>query len=392
MKNTVSTQLVTYLGDRTDEMLSMLEIMVKMETPSLEPSTQQPLLHYLGEQLADLDLSVEIIPGEGRSGGHIHACNPANSQATQLLLGHCDTVWPVGTLKTMPWGVKNNQVSGPGAFDMKGGIVQLLFALRCLRDLGIEMRVAPVVFINSDEEIGSRESKDRIIQLAKKADRALVMEPALGLDGNLKTRRKGTGVYRFKIYGKSAHAGLAPETGASAIVELAHVVQFLDSLNDPTKGITVNVGKIDGGMRANVVAPESSAVADVRVPSDEEARMIEERLMGLKPVTPGTRIEVSGGFGRPPLEKNKRNNLLWDAAQDAARQLDFAVAEGLAGGGSDGSFTAAHTATLDGLGPVGDGAHAVHEFIYFDKMVERSALLAMLLKMPAIQSNDHMEL
>jgi glutamate carboxypeptidase len=288
----------------------------------------------------------------------------------------------------MPFAVDGNKAAGPGIFDMKAGLVQMIFALRSLKELGADLSTSPVIFINSDEEIGSRESKDQIVGLAKEANRALIMEPALGLDGQLKTRRKGTGVYYFKIFGKSAHAGLAPETGASAIVELAHVVQFLDSLNDPKRGVTVNVGKIDGGMRANVVAPESSAVADVRVPTDEDARRIEAKIFNLKATTAGTQIEVTGGFGRPPLEKNERNNLLWAAAQDAAVKLDFGLTEGLAGGGSDGSFTTSHTATLDGLGAVGDGAHAIHEFIYLDKMIERSALLALILKMHPLNSKE----
>ena len=272
---------------------------------------------------------------------------------------------------------------------MKAGLVQIVFALEALAAHDFSSQVAPVILINSDEEIGSYESTPQIRRLAKTAERAFVMEPSLGPTGKLKTRRKGVGEFTVRIIGQAAHAGLEPEKGASAILELSFVVQKLFQLNDPQRGITVNVGTIDGGLRPNVVAPESQAVVDVRVLHPEDVPRIEAAILGLQPTTPDTQLIVEGKIERPPMEKTPGNQKLWQLAQQAASELGIEIEEGTAGGSSDGNLTSLYTPTLDGLGAVGDAAHAPGEFIYFDQMVERAALLARLLLAPPLTRKNH---
>jgi len=239
--------------------------------------------------------------------------------------------------------------------------------------------VTPVVLVNSDEEIGSRESITTIRRLARIADRTLVLEPALGPEGLLKTTRKGIGRFTITIAGTPAHAGLDPGKGASAILELSHVIQTLHALNDTDRGISVNVGVIEGGVRANVVAASARAVADVRVRTLADARYVEDKIHQLQSVTPGVVLQITGRIGRPPMEATPRNRALWKVARQSADALGLEIGEGEAGGGSDGNHASLLSATLDGLGPVGDGAHATHEHVRLDKLAERTALLAMML-------------
>jgi glutamate carboxypeptidase len=219
--------------------------------------------------------------------------------------------------------------------------------------------------------------------LARRAERAFVLEPALGEDGDIKTERKGIGRFTITVHGKAAHAGLDPEGGASAILELSHVIQSMFALNDLDNGVTVNVGTIDGGIQPNVIAPHSTAVVDVRVPTVALGKEMANAIHGIKPSTRGVRLHVEGSIGRPSMEATPRNTALWHQARSLGRQLGIDLRSVRAGGGSDGNTTSQYTATLDGLGPVGDGAHAEHEFLYIDKTLERTALLAMLLQSPA---------
>jgi glutamate carboxypeptidase len=290
----------------------------------------------------------------------------------------------------MPVGTRDGVIRGPGVYDMKGGLAQMVFALRALRALGLEPSVTPVVFVNSDEESGSRESTRHIRRLARVAERAFVLEPSLGPRGKLKTARKGVGRFSVVVRGQAAHAGLDPTRGASAILELSYLIQALFALNDPARGVTVNVGTIDGGLSPNVVAPESRAVVDVRVPTAEDARRVEESILGLAPVTPGVKISVEGGMGRPPMERTPRNQRLWKRARKLAEALGLELEESMAGGASDGNTTSLFTATLDGLGAVGDGAHAPHEFVYVDRMLERCALLAILVMEPSLRRGERL--
>ena len=300
-------------------------------------------------------------------------------------MGHCDTVWQQGMVNEMPVQIEGDVLRGPGAFDMKGGLVQMIYALRALAELGIEPPVTPVALINSDEEIGSPESERWVRLISRRADRAMILEPALGQDGVIKTARKGVGQFRITVHGQSAHAGLDPGKGASAIQELSHVVLALHALTDLDRGVTVNVGQISGGSRPNVIAPMSTAVVDVRVPTMELGREVERAIHGLQAITPGTRLEIEGSVSRPPLERTPRNRRFWREALSIGERLGLALEEGSAGGGSDGNTTSEYTATLDGLGAVGDGAHAVHEFVRLDRMAERAALLAGLLLLPSLR-------
>ena len=372
-------------------MTRFLERLALAESPSSYPERQEEVLTILSEALAELGYRVHRVPGR-RSGGHLYARlhKRGFGGPVQLLLGHCDTVWPPGTCDEMPVEVGDGVVRGPGVYDMKGGLAQMVFALRALRALGLEPSVAPVIFVNSDEELGSRESTHHIRRLARVAERAFVLEPSLGLAGKLKTARKGAGRFSVAVRGEAAHAGLDPGRGTSAILELSYLIQALFALNDPIRGITVNVGTIDGGSSPNVVAPESRALVDVRVTTAEDAHRIEEDILSLEPVTPGAKVLVEGGVGRPPMERTPRNRRLWERARRLGKELGLVLEEGVAGGASDGNTTSLFTATLDGLGAVGDGAHARHEFVYTDRMVERCALLALLVMEPPFGRGGHL--
>lgn len=375
----LATEVTDFLAQTRDEQIELIGRLVLAESPSLVPEAQQEVLGMLHAELEGSGLDVERIPGS-QTGGHLLGRSRAmHGSGAQLLIGHCDTVWPLGTLERMPLETKNGRMTGPGVYDMKAGLTQIVFALRALRAVGAQPALQPIVLVNSDEEVGSRESKELIRQLAKEVDRALILEPSLGPSGKLKTARKGVGRFTVTVEGRAAHAGLDPEAGASAILELSFLIQKLFALNDPERGITVNVGMIDGGMRANVVAPNSSASVDVRVLHQEDVAAIEQAIHGIEPSTPGVEVEVAGRIGRPPLERTDRNRALWDLAQKCASVLGIDLAEATAGGGSDGNHTSPHTATLDGLGPVGDGAHADHEYIEIEPSLERTALLALLL-------------
>lgn len=380
-----SRQLLSYLATRRDEMEGMIAELAKLESPSSVPESQLEVQSLLQRALQDRGYRVRKIRGD-TSGGHLLAVpnRRETRRPIQLLLGHCDTVWPLGTLEKMPVEISDGKLFGPGVYDMKAGLVQSIFAVEAIQASRTDIGVTPVLFINSDEEIGSRESKRHIQRLARFANRAFVTEPSLGPQGKLKTTRKGVGRFEVRVIGKASHAGLAPEKGVSAILELTHVVQELFALNDPQRGTTVNVGTIDGGLRANVVAPESRAEVDVRVATEADAKRVEKAIFGLQATTPGTTLKITGQMGRPPMEKTPRNELLWNLACDACDELGMEIDEATAGGGSDGNWTSQLTATLDGLGAVGDGAHAVTEHISTEHLVERTALLARMLLYPPL--------
>ena len=370
-----------YLARHRGQMLAVLEALVRAESPTDVPAAQAEAQGMLARLLRTLGFRVRSLPAAEEERGHLYARpkDRPRGRPVQLLVGHSDTVWARGTLDEMPFEVEGNEVRGPGVFDMKGGLTQMLFALAALRAASVEPAVVPVVFINSDEEQGSPTSQRHLRRLARCACRAFVLEPALGLDGKIKTARKGAGRFTVRIQGTSAHAGLDPEGGSSAILELSHTVQALHALNDPEAGVSVNVGTIGGGTHANVVADAGSAEVDVRVATREQADELEAAIRGLETTTPGTSLTIEGGIGRPPMEPSPDARRLWKRARRAATLLDLDLEEGRSGGVSDGNIISQYAPTLDGLGAVGDGAHARHEFCYVDRMVERSALLALLL-------------
>jgi glutamate carboxypeptidase len=383
MTTPLTTALLAHLRARQEEMVDLLRRLALCESPTLVPASQGPVFDLLAEALGRAGYRVRRLPGR-TSGGQLFALpsERRRGQAAQLLLGHADTVWEEGTLERMPVALADGRLTGPGVYDMKGGLVQGIFALSALRELGLDPPATPVFFVNSDEELGSEDSIRTLERLARRMQRVFVLEPSLGPEGTLKTARKGVRRFTVTVHGRAAHAGLAPEEGASAIVELAHVILKLQALHDPARGITVNVGLIQGGVRGNVVAPEAWADVDVRVLTQADGRAIERSFLALAPVTPGTRIEVEPAVDRPPLERTPRNQVLFTKAEGAARELGIELSEGVAGGGSDGNTTSLYAATLDGLGAVGGGAHAVHEFVFVDRLPERAALLALLLLAP----------
>ncbi len=385
MARSVSDQVIDHIRSQQPLLIELLRELTDAESPSKHPNIHDRVRTSLVTMFSDIDFHVhEVGMPEGPHHLYARPMNRHKGLPMQLVVGHYDTVWPVGTLAERPFTVDGNIIRGPGVFDMKGGIVQLLLAMRTIRNLRLDLPVTPVVFINSDEEIGSRSSTRFIKQLARRANRAFVLEPAMGDDGIIKTERKGIGRFTVTVHGKAAHAGLDPEGGASAILELSHVIQKLFALNDPDAGVTVNVGTIDGGIQPNVIAPHSTCVIDVRVPTVAAGEAIHNAIHTLEPETPGVRLRIEGAIGRPSMEATPRNQALWAHAKKLGADMGLELTSARAGGGSDGNTTSQYTATLDGLGPVGDGAHAEHEFLYIDKTLERAALLALLLISPPL--------
>ena len=300
MSGATSERVKDFIDGQQDSLISLLRELVEAESPSSQPAAHDRIRNILKAALADIGYYV-IEAGAHDGPRHIYArpLNRARARGVQLLIGHFDTVWPLGTVSDRPFHVNGNIVYGPGVFDMKGGLSQLVLALHALQELDIEVPLTPVVFLNADEETGSRTSSGYVRMLARCARRTFVLEPAMGEEGDIKTERKGIGRFTITVHGKAAHAGLDPEGGASAILELSHVIQALFALNDPDRGITVNVGTIDGGIHPNVIAPHSTAVVDVRVPTVEAGDTIEKAIHGIEPSTPGVRLHIEGSIGRP---------------------------------------------------------------------------------------------
>lgn len=380
MEKSEAKHIESYLKENQESMILFLKKLVEAESPSTDANSQVNIMNMLKLALEELNYYVLYVPGK-KTGGYLFArpLKRLKNNPIQFMLGHCDTVWEMNTIKEMPIVHDNIKITGPGIFDMKAGLTQMIYSLRTIRDLKINCPLTPVIIINSDEEIGSKESTNAIKNISKIANRAFILEPPLGLKGKLKTARKGIGRFTLTIKGKPAHAGLNPDMGVSAIVELSYHIQHLFSLNDFKKGITVNIGMIEGGTSANVIAAESRAVIDVRVHNNKDAEFITKEILNLKPINEDIELLVEGYFGRPPMEKTNRNQKLWKMAKNLGELIGLELEESTAGGGSDGNTTSLFTATLDGLGTIGDGAHARHEFIFIDKLIERTALLTILL-------------
>lgn len=381
----VAPAIRSFMQARQGEMVDLLCRLALAESPTDRPDVHAEVQDLLTRQLVAAGCLVDRLDG-GEQGAHLVARgrNGTDDRPTQLLIGHYDTVWPMHTLRTMPVRLENGRLSGPGVYDMKGGLVLIIYALRALEELGLEPSVTPLVFMNSDEEIGSPTSTSHIERLARSADRALILEPAQGPSGKIKTARKGVGHFKVRIHGVAAHAGVEPERGASAVLELAHLVQRLHALNDPERGISVNVGVISGGNRSNVVAADSVAHVDIRAYHEAEAMEIRDAVLAIEPVTPGVRIAMEDWDFRQALERTPRNRALWEVTRRTGRLVGLELEETAVGGGSDGNTTSLHTATIDGLGPVGAGSHAAHEYVEADSLPERAALLALLMLAPPL--------
>jgi len=298
------------------------------------------------------------------------------SRKPTLLLGHLDTVWPLGTLKTMPWRQHDGRFYGPGVLDMKAGVVMALAAIRSLQQLGVGCPIT--LLLNSDEEIGSPVSRAITERLALASAAVLVLEPAQGLA--CKTARKGVGDYHLHVTGVASHSGVDFERGHSAILELARLLQTVAGFTDLRIGLTVNPGVISGGTRSNVVAQHAYADIDVRIAKASDAAKVDKLFRSLRCADPKCTLEITGGLNRPPMERKPGTVALYKQAHTLAAELGFELNEAATGGGSDGNFTAAlGVPTLDGLGAVGEGAHAAHESVVIEHFVPRTALLAAML-------------
>lgn len=374
-------KLLSILRPSTTEMVATLRRLVLAESPSLEKKAADRCCRLLAAEWKKRGARVEVIaqkhrgdhlrvtwwPGSGKPGGQL------------LVLGHYDTVYATGTLKTMSFRLGGGKAYGPGTFDMKGGLVQALFAVKALQQLAAPLRKRIVFLWTSDEEIGSDGSRRFIEREARRSDAAFVLEPALDRKGLLKTSRKGVGEAELIVHGRASHAGLAPEEGINAVHELARQITRIEKWNDPRRGIGVNADMVEGGTRTNVIAERARAVLDLRARTVFEMRRIDNQLRALRPALSGAKLEVRGGFSRPPLER-KMSAELFARARELARQMGLVLGECSAGGGSDGNLTAAlGVPTLDGLGAVGDGAHSSREHVLIRAMPERAALVAALL-------------
>ena len=382
-----AARVLAYVRGRRDEFVDFISDLARLESPTDDSEAQEPVQRHVADALQDLGFEVRRVRARG-VGDHMLARTRSRGRPAQMLIGHTDTVWPHGTLERMPVHVVDGRLHGPGTLDMKGGVTQMVFALRALYSLGLKPPAAPIVFLNTDEEIGSPDSKRHVRRLAKAVARCFVPEPAWGETGMIKTARKGVGRFRLQLRGRAAHAGLEPEMGVSAVHELAHWIDRLHALNDFDRGTTVNVGVVRGGTRPNVIAAEASAEIDVRVLTAEEGARVTARLHEMSPRAPGITARLTGGITTAPLERTPRNRRLWAHALRSADALGMELDEVVSGGGSDGSTTSQHTATLDGIGCVGDGPHADHEHLRIDASLDRCALLALLLMAPIDVDHD----
>ncbi len=362
-------------------MLSLLRQFVNCESPSTEKAAADRCAKLVAFECRRHGLHTRLIEQKHR-GAHVQAMwqpTGASGKAQAFVLGHYDTVYATGTLERMPFRVAGGKAFGPGVFDMKAGIVQALFAASALQALRVPLSRRIVFLWTSDEEIGSESSRKLIETEARRSDAVFVLEPSYGPKGLLKTARKGVGEAEILVRGRASHAGLAPHEGVNAIHELALQLAEIQTWNDPPRGISLNADVIQGGTRTNVIAEHAKAVVDLRALRIPDMQRIEARLKRLRPKLRGTKLEVRGGFSRPPLERRMAASL-FKRARVLGRQMGVSLGQCTVGGGSDGNLTAAlGVPTLDGLGAVGDGAHSAHEQVVIAKMAERAALLAALL-------------
>ena len=367
-------QLLAFCESQRDWLLETIEGLARVESPSTDKAAVDRCGRELAGRLRAAGLRVTPVPCQ-TMGDHLVA-EAGDGERQVLLLGHFDTVWPVGQLERMPLRRDGHRLYGPGVFDMKAGLSIAILALRALAETGRLSGRRAVLLCTTDEEVGSHTSRALIEDEARRSDGVLVLEPSLP-GGAVKTRRKGCGDFDIVATGVSAHAGIDPGRGANAIHELAHQIVAVERLQDLERGISVNAGIVTGGTRTNVIPERATARVDVRVPTLEDASRIEAAFKALTPRLKGTSVVVSGGVNRPPLERNAGVARLYEWARAVALELGRDLAEGGTGGGSDGNFTAAlGVPTLDGLGAVGDGAHALHEHVEIDGLPWRAALVA----------------
>ena len=373
--------LLEFLLPRERAMVRLLGQFARAESPSLDKEAVDRFGRMVAAEWRRRGASVTLLR-QRRRGDHLRAeWTPRGNRAKGqiLVLGHLDTVYGLGTLGRMAFRLSRGRAYGPGVFDMKGGLVMALYAVDALAETGLAPQKRIVFLWTSDEEIGSGTSRAAVEREAPHSDAVLVLEPALGPEGRVKTARKGVGEIEIVVNGRAAHAGLNPEEGINAIEEIALQIVRFSRWHQPRRGITVNAGVIEGGTRTNVIPEEARVLVDVRAMHAKDMRAVERKFRALQPLLRGAKLQIRGGFNRPPMER-KNAVALYDRARALAKELGITLGEACAGGGSDGNFTAAlGVPTLDGLGAVGEGAHSPEENISIRALPERAALLAGLL-------------
>jgi len=372
-----------YFRKRQTEIVETIRQLVEIESPSDVKQSVDRVCTVLASSFGELGGRIRFHPDE-KFGKHLQIdFRSRNKTKPMLLLGHMDTVHPIGTISKMPCRIAKGRVWGPGVLDMKAGVALAQHVIEAMLAWHDGKLPRPVtVLLVSDEEVGSVSSRSITEKLAREAAAVLVLEPAYGLHGAVKTVRKGVGEYKLQVTGIAAHSGLDFEKGQSAVIELAHQILEISKLVDPERGVTLNVGKISGGTRVNVVPATATASIDIRVASAKDVAEVDRKLRALKPFNPHCSISITGQINRPPLERTEAIASLYNRAREIARELGFDLSEAAVGGGSDGNFTAAlGIPTLDGLGAVGEGAHAEHESVVISELPRRSALLAGLIEM-----------
>jgi glutamate carboxypeptidase len=370
--------VLPYCEQHLSEAVNFLQELVELESPSFDKPLIDKLVTFVGSRFAAIGGRVEVVKEE-KFGDQLIVRFPGRSAERLLLLGHTDTVWPAGEITRRPFKVDNGKALGPGVFDMKSGIALMWLAIDALRKVQGEFEKNITLLLVSDEEIGSISSRSLTESEATGCRAVFVLEPSLP-GGALKTARKGTGTFTVKAIGKAAHAGIDPRSGINAIEEISRQIIKLQGLNDLALGTTVTVGVVRGGTRSNVVPAEAAAEVDVRITCNEEAERIMRLIKALSPELPNARLEIRGSLNRPPMERTSDTERLFQIAQKVAANLGFTLQEGSTGGASDGNFTSAlGIPTLDGLGAVGGGAHAVEEWVDIESLPRRAALIAGLI-------------
>jgi len=380
-RNSVDQQRLAYFRERREEMVSTIRELVEIESPSDNKSAVDRMAETVAQKFATLGGQIRLHHAAD-FGNHLQVdFSGKRGGKPVLLLGHYDTVYPLGTLASMPCRIVDNKLTGPGVLDMKSGIGLMLYALAGLRSWDGALPRPITVLLVSDEEVGSDSSRAITESLAKKAAAVLVLEPSYGFEGAVKTARKGVGEYAVRVTGKASHAGLDFQKGVNAILELARQIERVSGFTDLKKRLTVNVGIVSGGSRTNVVPAEATAQVDVRIARLKDAAGIDKKMRSLRPYNRKCKLEITGGINRPPMERTAGVAALYAKAVAIARELGWKLGEAAVGGGSDGNFTAGlGIPTLDGLGGVGDGAHAVHEHILIPELPRRAALIAGLIE------------
>lgn len=373
--------MLSYVQSKEAEIIALIRQLVECESPSDSPEAVNRFVDLVADTVSEFARTKTVAGGKFGRQLLCEMQTPGRRKNGQVLaLGHSDTVWPLGTLRIMPFRETDGRLWGPGVLDMKAGIAFFIFAIRALRELEIPLTSKVLLQLNSDEEVGSEASRPLTEKNAAASKAVLVLEPGTGLEGKLKTARKGVGGYTLVVRGRASHAGVDFQAGASAVLELARQIDHIAGFTKLDRGVTVNPGVIAGGTRSNVVAAEARAEIDIRVLKLKDAPALEKKFRSLQPFDSRCTIEVSGGLNRPPMERSEGIVRLFRQARKLARDLDVDLEESLTGGGSDGNFTAAlGIPTLDGLGGVGEGAHAPNESILVDRIADRTALLAKLI-------------